>query len=70
MELFRVNAIDGQELISMDNKTLVDLGVAALGHRNKIMRGLQKVNEIRIGKCVQYGANLVFASIINANWRC
>ena len=43
-DLFRTNAIDGQELVSLDNQTLVDLGVAALGHRNKIMRGLQKVN--------------------------
>lgn len=35
---FVSNAIDGTELCNMDDKTLIDLGVSALGHRNKILR--------------------------------
>ncbi|XP_048781071.2 WD repeat, SAM and U-box domain-containing protein 1-like isoform X2 [Ostrea edulis] len=35
---FVSNAIDGTELCSLDDKMLIDLGVFALGHRNKILR--------------------------------
>lgn len=42
-ESFQSNAIDGQELVNIDNRSLIDIGVKALGHRNKIIRGVQKV---------------------------
>ncbi|CAL1547715.1 unnamed protein product [Lymnaea stagnalis] len=39
-EAFRKNAIDGKELLALSVNDLEDtLGVAALGHRNKILRG-------------------------------
>lgn len=35
---FVSNAIDGTELCNMNDKMLIDLGVAAMGHRNRILR--------------------------------
>ncbi|XP_078334670.1 WD repeat, SAM and U-box domain-containing protein 1-like isoform X2 [Crassostrea virginica] len=37
-DTFVSNAIDGTELCNMTDRMLIDLGVAALGHRNKIFR--------------------------------
>ncbi|XP_071788780.1 WD repeat, SAM and U-box domain-containing protein 1-like [Asterias amurensis] len=43
---FRDNQIDGQELQALNTDTLVnDLGVKALGHRQKILRGIQTIRE-------------------------
>jgi hypothetical protein len=43
VDTFKSNAIDGQELLNLDHSALVTLGIDKLGHRNKIMRGLDKV---------------------------
>ncbi|XP_022084462.1 WD repeat, SAM and U-box domain-containing protein 1-like [Acanthaster planci] len=46
VQSFRDNRIDGQELQSLNTDTLVkDLGVKALGHRQKILRGVQIMRE-------------------------
>eukprot|EP00794_Sanderia_malayensis_P003521 gene3521-4022_t len=45
-ELFRTNGIDGNELLNFDSKVLAeDLGIAPLGHRNKILREIKKIRE-------------------------
>eukprot|EP00112_Aurelia_sp_Birch-Aquarium-sp1_P006514 Seg1718.3 transcript_id=Seg1718.3/GoldUCD/mRNA.D3Y31 product="WD repeat SAM and U-box domain-containing protein 1" protein_id=Seg1718.3/GoldUCD/D3Y31 len=43
-EIFRTNDIDGIELSNVDNKVLgEDLGIAPLGHRNKILREVKRI---------------------------
>eukprot|EP00795_Rhopilema_esculentum_P014857 gene14856-5981_t len=43
-EIFRTNEIDGAELANIDNKILSDdLGIAPLGHRNKILREIKRI---------------------------
>jgi WD40 repeat protein len=46
VENFRRNAIDGDEISSLTHDTLEkDLGVGALGHRNKILRAIENFNK-------------------------
>ncbi|XP_078619035.1 WD repeat, SAM and U-box domain-containing protein 1-like isoform X2 [Branchiostoma floridae x Branchiostoma japonicum] len=46
VETFRENEIDGNELKQLTNETLSkDLGIAALGQRNKILRGIKALQE-------------------------
>jgi hypothetical protein len=43
-EVFRANAIDGQELMTLTQDSLErHIGIAALGHRNKILRAIQSI---------------------------
>ncbi|XP_019647749.1 PREDICTED: WD repeat, SAM and U-box domain-containing protein 1-like isoform X1 [Branchiostoma belcheri] len=46
VQTFRENEIDGSELKQLTNETLSkDLGIAALGQRNKILRGIKALEE-------------------------
>jgi hypothetical protein len=43
-QTFRDNAIDGTELLTLDTQTISeDLGITALGHRNKILRAIREL---------------------------
>lgn len=46
-EMFRYNAIDGVELLQLNDGILLDsLGIGPLGHRNKIMRELNELKRV------------------------
>jgi len=52
-EIFRANEIDGTELANVDNETLsADLGIAPLGHRNKILREIKNVKSKELSNVV------------------
>ncbi|XP_046563598.1 WD repeat, SAM and U-box domain-containing protein 1-like [Haliotis rubra] len=58
-EVFRQQAIDGTELLALTAKDLEEsMGVAALGHRNKILRSRTHVQERPIGQTVENDAGV------------